>query len=51
MPLLEEVCHLSLGVGFEVSEVQVSRGVTLFLLPGDMDIELSASSPAQFLPA
>jgi hypothetical protein len=49
--LLEEVCHWR--VGSEVPEVQVWPRVAhcLFLLPDDLDAELSALSPAPGLPA
>ena len=33
---------MSLGVGFEVSNAQARPSVTLFLLPEDPDVELSA---------
>lgn len=41
---------MSLGVEFEVWEAQARTGVTLFLLPADPDIELSAVSLAPCLP-
>jgi hypothetical protein len=41
---------MSLGVGFEVSEAQARPNVTLFLLPADPDVELSAPFPAHCLP-
>lgn len=42
---------MSLRVGFEVSEAQArpSGSLSLFLLPVDLDIEFSASSPAPCL--
>ena len=48
MALLKEVCHW--GVGFRVSKVQVYPSVSLFLLPMNSDVELSAISPAPCLP-
>jgi hypothetical protein len=40
-----------LGVGFGVSNAQARSSVTLFLLPANPDVELSATSPASCLPA
>jgi hypothetical protein len=37
-------------VGFEVSEVQDKPSGSLFLLPEDPDVGLSATSPAAYLP-
>ena len=44
---------VSLGTDFEVSEAQARPRVfhSLFLLPMDQDVELSAPSPALCLPA
>lgn len=42
--LWEEVCHW--GVNFEVSNAQTRPCVSLFLLPVDLDVELSATSAA-----
>ena len=44
---------MSLGRGFEVSDVQArcSVSLSLFLLPADPDVELSAPSPAPCLSA
>ena len=36
--------------GFEVSEAQARPSVTLFLLPANPDVELSATFPALYLP-
>ena len=41
---------MSLGMGFEVSDAQARPGVTLFLMPVDLDVKLSATSPALYLP-
>jgi hypothetical protein len=38
-------------MGFEVSKAQATPNVTLFLLPLDLDIEFSGTSPAPCLPA
>jgi hypothetical protein len=49
MALLEEVHHYR--VGFEVSEAEArSVSHSLFLLSDDLDVELSAPSPALSLP-
>lgn len=42
---------VSLGMGFEVSEVQAKPSVSVFLLPAGLDVELSAPSPTPRLPA
>ena len=43
---------MSLELGFEVSDAQPIPNVTvLFLLPPDLDVELSATSPAACPPA
>lgn len=42
---------VSVGVGFEVSKAQARPSGSLFLLPADLDIELSATSPTPHLPA
>jgi hypothetical protein len=42
---------MSPGVGFEVSEAQARPSVTLFLLPADPDVGLSAISTASSLPS
>jgi hypothetical protein len=43
---------VSLGVGFDVLEAQARPSGSLFLplLPVDLDVELSATSPAPCLP-
>jgi hypothetical protein len=41
---------VSLGVDFEVSDAQARPGVSLLLLSSDLDVKLSASSPAPCLP-
>ena len=46
--MLEE---LSLGVGFEVSDVHARPNVSLILLLVEPEVELSATSPAPCLPA
>jgi hypothetical protein len=38
-------------VGFGVSNAQARPSVSVFLLPVDPDVELSATSPAPCLPA
>lgn len=49
---MEEVCHGGggWGVGGGVLNAQARPGVSLFLLPADPDVELSAASPAPCLP-
>ena len=37
---------MSLGIGFEVSNVQARHSVTLYMLPEDLDVELYALSLA-----
>ena len=41
---------MSLGVGFEALEAQARLSVILFLLLVDLDVELSATSLAPYLP-
>jgi hypothetical protein len=41
----------SLGVRFEVSKAQARPSVSLFMLPADLDIEISSTSPVLRLPA
>ena len=41
---------VSLGVGFVISEAQSRSSDSLFLFSADLDIELSATSPAACLP-
>ena len=41
---------MSLGLGFEVSEAQARPSISLFLLPDNLDVELSAPLPAPCLP-
>lgn len=41
---------VSLGVGLEVSKAQTRSNITFFLLPVDLDVELSANSLAPCLP-
>lgn len=41
---------VSLGVGFAGSKFQVGSSVSLFLLPEDLDVELSATLPPPCLP-
>jgi hypothetical protein len=45
--LLEEVCHWE--VGFDVSKVHARTSVSLFLLPVDQDVPLSATASAPCL--
>ena len=40
---------VSVGMVFEVSNAQARPLVTLFLLPADLDVELSDTSPAPSL--
>lgn len=40
-----------MGVGIEVSKAQARVSGSLFLLPVDLDIELSATPPVSCLPA
>jgi hypothetical protein len=42
---------VSLSVGFEVSDAQATPSVSLFLMSADQNVELSATSPMQCLPA
>ena len=40
---------MPLGVGFEVTKTQARLSGSLFLLPVDLDVELSVTSPAPCL--
>lgn len=42
---------MSLGLKFEISKAQSRACGGLFLLPVDVDVERSVTSPAQHLPA
>jgi len=42
--------NVSLGVGFEVSITQAKPSVTLFMVSENLDVELSATSLALYLP-
>ena len=42
---------MSLGESYEVSDAQVRSSGSLFLLPSDQDVELSATFPVPCLPA
>jgi hypothetical protein len=39
---------ISLGLGFEISKAQASPSMSLFLLPVDLDVKLSATYPATY---
>jgi hypothetical protein len=47
--LIGEVCPWEMG--FEVSKANSKPGVSLYLSPADLDVELSAPSPATCLAA
>lgn len=47
--LLEEECHW--GLGLKVSGAQARPRVAIFLLPADLETELSVASPASRLSA
>ena len=46
--LLEE--GVTMDAGFEVSKTQARPSISLFLLPVDQDVKLSATSATFFLP-
>ena len=43
--------NMSLGLGVEVSKANCKPGISIYLHPADLDVGLSAPSPAQCLSA